>query len=155
MAESKEYKRPINIDRLKSLHSSPPPTGLNAPFRNELKAFAVSNKCNFAVSIFRNLSRCFLDYKVFMKHAARQLREHLHNASRDRHISVRDCPHVSPGRTIICPARFLLRRNTHLPGAVTDKHKVRNLLTRLVIAQEQQCGSGCLGRRRILREGDI
>lgn len=60
MAESKESKRPIDIGRLKSLYSSPPPTGLNAPLRNELKTFAASNKCNFAVSICRNtFSRCF------------------------------------------------------------------------------------------------
>ncbi|KAL9064454.1 MAG: hypothetical protein Q9161_008862 [Pseudevernia consocians] len=48
MAEPSESKRYISIDRLQSLHSSPPPSGLNVPFRNELQAFVASNKCHFA-----------------------------------------------------------------------------------------------------------
>lgn len=52
MAELKEGKDTNNTGKLKSLYSSPPSSGLNTALRNELEAFAVSNKSRFAVSIF-------------------------------------------------------------------------------------------------------
>lgn len=48
MAELKERKDDVNVAKLKSLHFSSPPFGLNTALRNELEAFAASNKSTFA-----------------------------------------------------------------------------------------------------------
>lgn len=141
--ESNEPKNPISTDELKSLYSSPPLSGLNKAFRDELKPFAASNESKFAVGFLQILS--FLAYGVSLR-PARQYWQHVHHPSRYRPVNIRNSINIPTGRSIIFSSRLLLRCSAYIPRVDIYEHQMRHLLIRLVLAGKKQNRSRCLGR---------